>query len=62
MSFVAILLNSYLLCHFPVFQTTEDGRERKAFHGTAEEEDGEGGSEDDEEGPEDCCQAIVTFF
>uniref|UniRef100_A0A673VPF1 Estrogen receptor binding site associated antigen 9 n=1 Tax=Salmo trutta TaxID=8032 RepID=A0A673VPF1_SALTR len=41
--------------------TTEDGRERKAFHGTAEEEDGEGGSEDDEEGPEDCCQALVTF-
>lgn len=42
-------------------QTTEDGRERKTLHGAAEEENGEGGSEDDEEGAENCRQALITL-
>lgn len=43
-------------------QATEDGGAREALHGAAEEEDGEGSPEDDEEGAEDCRQAFITFL
>lgn len=50
------------MCFLPLSeQTTEDGGAREALHGAAEEEDGEGSPEDDEEGAEDCCQALLTF-
>lgn len=48
--------------HFTLsLQTTEDGRERKALNGAAEEENGERGSEDDEEGAKNCRQALITL-
>lgn len=43
------------------YQAAKDGWEREALHGAAEEENGEGGSEDAEEGAKDCSQALVTF-
>lgn len=42
-------------------QTTEDGRERKTLDGAAEEENGERGSEDDEERAKNRRQALVTL-
>lgn len=50
---------TFALCSIP--QATEDGREGKAVHGAAKEEDGERCSEADEEGAEDRRQAFVTF-
>lgn len=41
-------------------QTTEDGREGKTLDGAAEEENGERGSENDEEGAKNCRQALIT--
>lgn len=48
--------------HFTLsLQTTEDGRERKTLDGAAEEENGERGSEDDEERTKNCRQALITL-
>lgn len=44
------------------FQTTEDGREGEACPGTAEEENGERGTENDEEGAKDGSKAFLTFL
>lgn len=44
------------------FQTAEDGREGEACRGTAEEENGERGTENDEEGAEDSSKAFLTFL
>lgn len=44
------------------FQTTEDGGEGEACHGTAEEENGERGTENDEEGAKDSSKAFLTFL
>lgn len=44
------------------FQTAEDGREGEACHGTAEEENGERGTKNDEEGAKDSSEAFLTFL
>ena len=43
-------------------QTTEDGGEGKAYHGTAEEEDGKRRAADDEERSENRGEALVTLW
>lgn len=43
------------------FQTAEAGREGEACHGTAEEENGERSTENDEERAKDSSKAFLTF-